>query len=91
MNIELQLVDSLAQISLANKDEQVHKKSRCFWTIEKCAPAAAVKLQKQRMNISKLTMPEITQKAAHGYFEAHDAGDQRTFSSSLRPRSPKEI
>jgi hypothetical protein len=27
--------------------------------IEKCGPAAAVKLQKQRMDVSKLTMPEI--------------------------------
>jgi hypothetical protein len=35
--------------------------------IEKCGPAAAVKLQQQRMDVSKLTMPEIRALSLH-YF-----------------------
>jgi hypothetical protein len=62
MKSELQLVDSLSQIPRANRDEQVHKKAAASATIENCGPAAAaaaVKCQKQRMYVSKLTMPEI--------------------------------
>jgi hypothetical protein len=59
MNSELQQVGSLAQISCANRDEQVHKKAAASATIETCSPAAPVKLQTQRMYVSKLTMPEI--------------------------------
>jgi hypothetical protein len=59
MKSELQLADSLAQIPRANKDEQVHKKNAASAIIEKCGPAAAVKLQKQSMDFSKLTIPEI--------------------------------
>jgi hypothetical protein len=59
MKSELQLAKSIAQISRANKGEQTHKKKAASATIEKCAPAAAVKLQKKRMDFSKLTMPEI--------------------------------
>jgi hypothetical protein len=35
------------------------KKAAASATIEKCGPVAAVKLQKQRLDVSKLTMPEI--------------------------------
>jgi hypothetical protein len=56
---EIQLAYSLAQIPRANKDEAVHKTTAASATLEKCGPAAAVALQKQRMDISKLTMPEI--------------------------------
>jgi hypothetical protein len=74
MKSELQLLDSLAQIPRANNDEQVHKKAAASATIEKCSPAAAVKLQKQRMYVLKLTMPEIR---ALSLF-------------TLRPRSPNK-
>jgi hypothetical protein len=59
MKSELQLADSLAQISRANKAEQALKKAAASATIEKCGPTAAVKLKKQRMDVSELTMPEI--------------------------------
>jgi hypothetical protein len=59
MKAKRQLVGSLAQIPRANRDEQVHKKAAASATIENCGLAAAVKLQKQRMYVSKLTLPEI--------------------------------
>jgi hypothetical protein len=52
-------VDSLAQIPRANRDEQVHTKAAASATIVKCGPAAAVKIQMQHMDLSKLTLPEI--------------------------------
>jgi hypothetical protein len=67
MKSELQLADSLAQISRANKAEQALRKAAASANIEKCGPAAAVKLQKQRMDVSKLTMPEIRALSLH-YF-----------------------
>jgi hypothetical protein len=60
MKSELELLDSLAQIPRANKDEQAHKKDAASATIEKCGTAAALKHQKQRMDVSELTMPEIS-------------------------------
>jgi hypothetical protein len=59
MKCELQLFDSHARIPRASRDEQVHKKAAASATIEKCGPAAAVKPPKQRIYVSKLTMPEI--------------------------------
>jgi hypothetical protein len=61
------LAESLAQISRANKAEQALKKAAASAIIEKCGPAAAVKLQKQRMDVLKLTMLEIRALSLH-YF-----------------------
>jgi hypothetical protein len=46
MKSELQLADSLSQISRANKAEKALKKAATSATIAKCGPAAAVALQK---------------------------------------------
>jgi hypothetical protein len=62
---ELQLADSLCQMYRANKAEQALKKAAASAIIEECGPAAAVKLQKQRMDILKLTMPEIRALSLH--------------------------
>jgi hypothetical protein len=64
---ELQLADSVAQISHANRAEQALKKAAASAIIEKCGPAAAVKLQMQRINVLKLAMPEIRALSLH-YF-----------------------
>jgi hypothetical protein len=44
---------------------KLSKKAAASSTIEKCGPAAAVKLQKQRMGVSKLAMPEIRGLSLH--------------------------
>jgi hypothetical protein len=54
---ELELADLLAHISRANKDEQVHKNAAASATIEKYGPAASVKIEKKRVDVSKL--PQI--------------------------------
>jgi hypothetical protein len=58
MKSEVQLTDSLAHICRANKDEQTTKETAASATIEKSGPAV-VKRPKQRMDVSKITMPDI--------------------------------
>jgi hypothetical protein len=59
MKSELQLVDSVAQFLVQTVMSKVHKKSRCFCDHWEVRSGGCREASKQRMYVSKLTMPEI--------------------------------
>jgi hypothetical protein len=60
MKSELQLADLTSQTFSASKISKFTKKNAtASATIKKCGPTAAVKLQKQRVDVSEPTMSEI--------------------------------
>jgi hypothetical protein len=64
----LEPTDSIAEISRTTEGENAQKQDAASAAIEKCAAAAAFKLRKRSMDVSKLTMHEICTLARY-YFK----------------------